>query len=603
MAEVLIVGVSPPELSPEEQRQIMRDIATASEAQTKEGDTFCLITQSTDYESLMWAMVRKITELKLENRSISGSEGMAANGSLTNLSPEKEKQVISDFARKGEAEAKEGDTYFLLSLRWWRIWSAFVNQSSPITTKEGSSMEYQGSVSWRPPSIDNSDLICESLSENSSVEIYDTLVEGTDYILVPEEIWNQFYAWYGGGPALARKVITRGSSQSELTVEVYPLRLQLHFMPRVDQYSIKMSRKETIGALHRKACEIFDLSPHQVRIWDYYGRRKHALLNDLDETLDDANIQMDQDILVEVINHNGSCMVIVQENGSTKNDLLAVPEPSRINHSIPDNGVSRTCNLNVSQFQNLSIANKGPTSVTTRGSCAGLVGLLNFGNTCFMNSAIQCLVHTPQFATYFLGDFHQEINRNNPLGMEGELALAFGDLLRKLWATGRAAFAPRAFKTKLARFAPQFGGHNQHDSQELVAFLLDGLHEDLNRVKKFLPYNNSKDADGRSDEQVADEYWANHISRNDSIIVDVCQGQYKSTLVCPICDNISVTFDPFMYLSLPLQSNFPEVSKNGNGTKKALSLYTCIEAFLREEPLVPQDMWLAFLLYHYHSLL
>ena len=32
------------------------------------------------------------------------------------------------------------------------------------------------------------------------------------------------------------------------------------------------------------------------------------------------------------------------------------------------------------------------------------------------------------------------------------------------------------------------------------------------------------------------------------------QGQYKSTLVCPVCDKISITFDPFMYLSLPLPS-------------------------------------------------
>lgn len=58
--------------------------------------------------------------------------------------------------------------------------------------------------------------------------------------------------------------------------------------------------------------------------------------------------------------------------------------------------------------------------------------------------------------------------------------------------------------------------------QELLAFLLDGLHEDLNRVKH-KPYVKSRDADGRPDEEVADEYWANHISRNDSIIVDVCQ--------------------------------------------------------------------------------
>lgn len=49
--------------------------------------------------------------------------------------------------------------------------------------------------------------------------------------------------------------------------------------------------------------------------------------------------------------------------------------------------------------------------------------------------------------------------------MQGELALAFGELLRKLWSSGRTSIAPRAFKGKLARFAPQFSGYNQHDSQ------------------------------------------------------------------------------------------------------------------------------------------
>lgn len=52
--------------------------------------------------------------------------------------------------------------------------------------------------------------------------------------------------------------------------------------------------------------------------------------------------------------------------------------------------------------------------------------------------------------------------------------------------------------------------------------MLDGLHEDLNRVKK-KPYVEAKDGDGRSDNEVADEYWQNHLARNDSIIVDVCQ--------------------------------------------------------------------------------
>ena len=51
------------------------------------------------------------------------------------------------------------------------------------------------------------------------------------------------------------------------------------------------------------------------------------------------------------------------------------------------------------------------------------------------------------------------------VAVQGELALAFGELLRKLWSSGRTAVAPRAFKGKLARFAPQFSGYNQHDSQ------------------------------------------------------------------------------------------------------------------------------------------
>lgn len=57
------------------------------------------------------------------------------------------------------------------------------------------------------------------------------------------------------------------------------------------------------------------------------------------------------------------------------------------------------------------------SGVITRGASGGLTGLLNLGNTCFMNSAIQCLVHTPEFATYFREDYHQEINWQNPLGM------------------------------------------------------------------------------------------------------------------------------------------------------------------------------------------
>ncbi|KAJ7976227.1 Ubiquitin carboxyl-terminal hydrolase [Quillaja saponaria] len=145
------------------------------------------------------------------------------------------------------------------------------------------------------------------------------------------------------------------------------------------------------------------------------------------------------------------------------------------------------------------------------------------------------------------------INYENPLGMKGELALTFGGLLRKLWFPGSSPVPPRMFKTRLSNFFCRFSGNNQHDSHELLALLLDGLHEDLNRIK-CKPYSEVNDAEGRPVEEVAEEYWRNHLARNDSIIVDLFQGQFQSTLVCPVCHKVSITFDPFMYLSLPLPS-------------------------------------------------
>lgn len=56
-----------------------------------------------------------------------------------------------------------------------------------------------------------------------------------------------------------------------------------------------------------------------------------------------------------------------------------------------------------------------------------------------------------------------------------------------------------SFKTVVGRFAPRFSGYQQHDSQELLAFLLDGLHEDLNRVKQ-KPYLEIPDDKGRPDD-------------------------------------------------------------------------------------------------------
>ena len=85
------------------------------------------------------------------------------------------------------------------------------------------------------------------------------------------------------------------------------------------------------------------------------------------------------------------------------------------------------------------------------------------------------------------------VESENPLGNNGQVALAYQELLHDIYNTKSPSVAPRNFKNIIGRYAPSFSGYGQQDSQEFLGFLLDGLQEDLSRVKK-KPYIEKPDS-------------------------------------------------------------------------------------------------------------
>ncbi|KHN36512.1 Ubiquitin carboxyl-terminal hydrolase 8 [Glycine soja] len=429
---------------------------------------------------------------------------------------------------------KDQRVYFVPH-RWWK--DAQDSMPADSDKKKGIAFASFPGSSYAGPmkiinNIFNSDLVFSLRREDDLQHIRENGevgVSGRDFALVSGDMWLQALKWHSDSKNVMKDDKGFSATDSDMA-DVYPLQLRLSVQRETNSFGVRISKKDNAVELFKRACKMFSVDSETLCMWDYSDQITF-LMNDKNQVPVDCQRQSDQEILLEL------------------------------------------------QVYGLSDSIRCPGEAGS----LGLTGLQNLGNTCFMNSSLQCLAHTPKLVDYFLEDYIREINHDNPLGMNGEIALAFGDLLRKLWAPGASPVAPRTFKSKLARFAPQFSGFNQHDSQELLAFLLDGLHEDLNRVK-CKPYIEVKDGDDRPDEVVADEYWHNHLARNDSVIVDVCQvgiclpGQYKSTLVCPVCRKVSVTFDPFMYLSLPLPSTTMRtmtITVSGNGGEMPqLSPYT-----------------------------
>lgn len=156
------------------------------------------------------------------------------------------------------------------------------------------------------------------------------------------------------------------------------------------------------------------------------------------------------------------------------------------------------------------------------------IGMSNFGNTCYMNSALQCLYHTQVLTSQLFST-----------DASGLVVDAFLAVMRRLWSNTEA-FAPRELKEALEERTGHFRGYAQQDAQEYIAILLDSLHEDLRR-ERVAPML----VDG-------DDLWQKARATDASIVSDIFQGQLRSKVRCSTCGAEEETFQLFWSLPLSL---------------------------------------------------
>jgi ubiquitin carboxyl-terminal hydrolase 2/21 len=220
----------------------------------------------------------------------------------------------------------------------------------------------------------------------------------------------------------------------------------------------------------------------------------------------------------------------------------------------------------------------------TDGALRGLVGLRNLGNTCFMNSCLQALCSTPELIHFFeSGSYRRDLNLCSTT--RGRLAEAFGALISAMRrGEPHSVQVPLDVKNTVSIIAPRFSGFGQQDVQEFLQFLLDGLHDDLNRVQRKPKYEEIKDVAHEDDETKSQRWWKNYTDRNDSFVSQLFAGQLKSEVQCAACKHTSTAFDPFWDVSLPI----PKRAQGGDSfysSAPACSLLDCFVEFTRAEHL------------------
>ncbi|KAG9672393.1 cysteine proteinase, partial [Aureobasidium melanogenum] len=212
-------------------------------------------------------------------------------------------------------------------------------------------------------------------------------------------------------------------------------------------------------------------------------------------------------------------------------------------------------------------------------------GLVNFGVTCYMNATIQALSATTPLTLFFLDDrFKTLVQRDNWKGSKGVLPELYANLIRSIWKGDVEAIRPSTLRSFCARLNSEWGIDRQQDAKEFFDFLVDCLHEDLNKnwaktPLKALTADQEATREKMPKPMVCRTEWGRYTHREQSYLTQLFGGQHASRLRCTTCHFTSTTYEAFYSISV-------EIPRSG-----VASIQDCLRSYCAEERLSGDEVW------------